>query len=305
MLNRVVKYDSIEKLIMLEEALHEKKIAEIADKIAKNKNIKMILIAGPSSSGKTTFAQRLGIQLRINGIKPVNISVDNYFVDRAHTPLGPDGKPNYECLGAVDVERFNSDMKRLLAGKYVNLPVFNFITGEREENKSFLQLEDKGVLVIEGIHALNDAMTFAFPADEKFKIYISALTQINMDDHARIHTTDARLIRRMCRDFVTRGHSAKHTLELWPSVRRGEEENIFPYQESCDIMFNSALIYELAVLKQYAVPLLFSITPDMPEYDEANRLLKFFNYFLGVTSEHIPFNSVLREFIGGSCFNVG
>ena len=303
-LNNEIAKGHFNDLVLMQEALMEKQIGLIAERIAAEDK-RLILIAGPSSSGKTTFSHRLSIQLRATGLKPHPIAVDNYFVDRAHTPLGPDGKPNYECLEAVDVERFNSDMKRLLAGEYVNLPVFNFITGEREENKSFLQLEDKGVLVIEGIHALNDAMTFAFPAEEKFKIYISALTQINMDDHARIHTTDARLIRRMCRDFVTRGHSAKHTLELWPSVRRGEEENIFPYQESCDIMFNSALIYELAVLKQYAVPLLFSITPDMPEYDEANRLLKFFNYFLGVTSEHIPFNSVLREFIGGSCFNVG
>ena len=303
-LNREISKGSFNDLVLMQEALMEKQIGSIAERIAEEDK-KLILIAGPSSSGKTTFSHRLSIQLRAAGLKPHPIAVDNYFLNRADTPLGPDGKPNFECLEAVDTKRFNSDMKRLLEGERVELPIFNFITGEREARGNFLELENNGVLVIEGIHALNDAMTFAFSPEDKFRIYISALTQINMDDHARIHTTDARLIRRMCRDFVTRGASAQHTLSVWPSVRRGEEQNIFPYQESCDIMFNSALLYEMAVLKQYAVPLLYSVTEDMPEYDEANRLLKFLNYFLGVTSEHIPFNSVLREFIGGSCFHVG
>ena len=303
-LNRQIAKGSFNDLVLTQEALMEKQIGMIAERIA-SENKRLILIAGPSSSGKTTFSHRLSIQMRAAGLKPHPIAVDNYFVNREDTPLGPDGKPNYECLEAVDVKRFNSDMNGLLLGENVELPVFNFITGEREIRGKQLQLEENGVLVIEGIHALNDAMSYDLSLDDKFRIYISALTQLNMDDHARIHTTDTRLIRRMCRDFVTRGSSAQHTISVWPSVRRGEEENIFPYQESCDIMFNSALIYELAVLKQYAVPLLYSVTQDMPEYDEANRLLKFLNYFLGVTSEHIPFNSILREFIGGSCFNVG
>ena len=302
-LNRVISQGKFNELVLMQEALMEKQIGNIAEKIA-SEGKRMIMIAGPSSSGKTTFSHRLSIQLRAAGLKPHAIPVDNYFFNRADTPLGPDGKPNFECLEAVDLKRFNGDMQGLLDGECVELPIFNFITGEREAKGSLLQIEDNGVLVIEGIHALNDAMTYAFRPEDKFKVYISALTQINMDDHARIHTTDTRLIRRMCRDFVTRGASARHTIDVWPSVRRGEEENIFPYQESCDIMFNSALIYELAVFKQYATPLLYSITEDMPEYDEANRLLKFLNYFLGVTSEHIPFNSILREFIGGSCFNV-
>ena len=303
-LNRQIAKGSFNDLVLTQEALMEKQIGMIAERIA-SENKRLILIAGPSSSGKTTFSHRLSIQMRAAGLKPHPIAVDNYFVNREDTPLGPDGKPNYECLEAVDVKRFNSDMNGLLLGENVELPVFNFITGEREIRGKQLQLEENGVLVIEGIHALNDAMSYDLSLDDKFRIYISALTQLIMDDHDRIHTTDTRLIRRMCRDFVTRGSSAQHTISVWPSVRRGEEENIFPYQERCDIMFNSALIYELAVLKQYAVPLLYSVTQDMPEYDEANRLLKFLNYFLGVTSEHIPFNSILREFIGGSCFNVG
>lgn len=281
----------------------EKKIADIAAMIAESSK-RLVMIAGPSSSGKTTFSHRLAIQLRALGLKPHPIPVDNYFRDRADTPKDESGKPDYEALAALDLERFNSDILSLLEGKMTQLPVFNFITGKRENFTQSLQIGPSDVLVIEGIHALNDKMTYRFPADRKFKIYISALTPLNLDDHNRIRTADARLIRRMCRDYSTRGADAKRTISMWSMVRRGEERNIFPFQESADVMFNSSLIYELFVLKQFAEPLLFSIRPDEEEYDQAQRLLKMLNYFLGVSSENIPSNSILREFIGGSCFNV-
>jgi len=225
-------------------------------------------------------------------------------VDREKTPLDENGNYNFECLGAIDVELFNSDMRALLNGEKVELPTFNFKTGKREYKGNYKQLGAEDVLVIEGIHGLNDKMSYSLPAESKYKIYISALTCINVDEHNRIPTTDGRLLRRMVRDARTRGASAKRTIEMWPSVRRGEEENIFPFQESADAMFNSVLIYELAVIKQYAEPLLFSISPEEPEYFEAKRLLKFLDYFLGVSSESIPNNSICREFVGGSCFNV-
>lgn len=292
------------RLLLVAEALQESKISQIARTIAESKDKKFIMIAGPSSSGKTTFSHRLCIQLAAHGLRPHPIAVDNYFVNREDTPLDSEGNYNFECLEAIDVKQFNEDMIRLLQGEEVELPYFNFKTGQREYRGNFMKLGKGDVLVIEGIHCLNDKLSSSLPTESKFKIYISALTQLNIDEHNRIPTTDGRLIRRIVRDARTRGTSAKQTIAMWNSVRRGEEENIFPYQESADVMFNSALIYELAVLKLYAEPLLFSIGKDEPEYNEAKRLLKFLDYFLGVPGESIPSNSILREFVGGGCFDV-
>lgn len=303
-LNEKVSTGQFKNLVLISEALQEGKISRIAEQICERKDVKFIMIAGPSSSGKTTFSHRLSIQLAAHGMKPHPIAVDNYFVNREDTPLDADGKPNYECLGALDVETFNRDMNALLRGEIVELPRFNFVTGKREYKGNFLQLKEDDVLVIEGIHCLNDKMSYSLPKESKFKIYISALTQLNIDEHNRIPTTDGRLIRRMVRDNRTRGTNARETIAMWPSVRRGEEENIFPYQEEADVMFNSALLYELAILKQYAAPLLYQIQKTDPEYYEAKRLLKFLDYFVGVPSEDIPNNSILREFVGGSCFDV-
>ena len=303
-LNDKITNGDIQDMILVQEAMQEKKIAEIAEMIANKSDIKFVLIAGPSSSGKTTFSHRLSIQLRANGLVPHPIAVDNYFVEREKTPKDKDGNYNFECLEAIDAELFNQDMLDLLSGKEVALPTFNFKTGKREYSGETKKLGEQDVLVIEGIHCLNDAMTYKLSKENKFKIYISALTQLNIDEHNRIPTTDGRLIRRMVRDARTRGASAKQTIAMWPSVRKGEEENIFPYQEDADVMFNSALIYELAVLKLYAEPILFGIEKDCEEYVEAKRLLKFLDYFIGVGSENIPANSLLREFVGGGCFNV-
>lgn len=303
-LNEQITTQGASELILIAEALQESKISQIAEQILKDGKKKFIMIAGPSSSGKTTFSHRLSIQLAAHGLKPHPIGVDNYFVNREETPLDENGNYNFECLEAIDVKEFNEDMNRLLRGEKVSMPSFNFKTGLREYRGHELQLGKEDVLVIEGIHCLNDQLSFSLPVESKFKIYISALTQLNIDEHNRIPTTDGRLIRRIVRDARTRGSSAKATIAMWNSVRRGEEENIFPYQESADVMFNSALIYELAVLKLYAEPLLFSIRPDEPEYDEAKRLLKFLDYFVGVPSEAIPHNSILREFVGGGCFDV-
>lgn len=303
-LNDVITSGNMNELILVQEALQEKKIAEIAEQIIQNKSNRIVLIAGPSSSGKTTFSHRLSIQLRAHGVRPHPIPVDDYFVDREKTPRDENGDFNYECLGALDVDLFNEHMSALLDGQTVELPEFNFITGKREFKGKALKIGPQDILVIEGIHCLNDRLTYSLHRDSKFKIYISALTQLNIDEHNRIPTTDGRLIRRIVRDAAKRGNTAASTIARWDSVRRGEEENIFPYQESADIMFNSALIYELAILKQYAEPLLFNINEDMREFDEAKRLLKFFDYFLGVDGSNIPKNSILREFIGGSCFKV-
>ena len=303
-LNEQIVSKGASQLLLVAEALQESKISQIARTIAENKDKKFIMIAGPSSSGKTTFSHRLSIQLAAHGLRPHPIAVDNYFVNREDTPLDSEGNYNFECLEAIDVKQFNEDMTRLLQGEEVELPYFNFKTGQREYRGNFMKLGKEDVLVIEGIHCLNDKLSSSLPTESKFKIYISALTQLNIDEHNRIPTTDGRLIRRIVRDARTRGTSAKQTIAMWNSVRRGEEENIFPYQESADVMFNSALIYELAVLKLYAEPLLFSIEKDEPEYNEAKRLLKFLDYFLGVPSESIPSNSILREFIGGGCFDV-
>lgn len=304
-LNNLVSKGDLSEMILVQEAIQEKQIGDIAGRIASEPSKRIIMIAGPSSSGKTTFSHRLSVQLRAHGLRPHTIACDNYFVEREDTPKDADGSYNFECLGALDTKLFNDQMNSLLAGETVEIPEFNFITGKKEyKGRQILKLEKGDVLVIEGIHCLNDAMSYHLPAESKFKIYISALTMLNIDEHNRIPTTDGRLIRRMVRDARTRGSSAKNTISMWPSVRRGEEENIFPYQEEADVVFNSALIYELAVLKQYAEPLLFGIDPEEPEYLEAKRLLKFLDYFVGVDSNLIPNNSILREFIGGSCFRV-
>ena len=303
-LNDRITKEGISNILLVQEALQEAKISDIAQRIVSEGNKKFIMIAGPSSSGKTSFSHRLSIQLTAHGMKPHPIGVDNYFKNREDTPFDEFGEKNYECLEAIDVEQFNKDMLALLNGERVELPVFNFKTGLREYKGDFLQLGKDDVLVIEGIHGLNDKLSYALPAESKFKIYISALTQLNIDEHNRIPTTDGRLIRRIVRDARTRGTSAKETIARWPSVRRGEEANIFPYQEEADVMFNSALVYELACLKVYAEPLLFGIDKREPEYLEAKRLLKFLDYFISVPSEDIPHNSLLREFVGGSCFDV-
>lgn len=303
-LNEQISQGNIKDIILVAEALQEKKIAEIATMIAESKDKKFIMIAGPSSSGKTSFSHRLSIQLKANGLNPHPIGVDDYFVNRDITPRDENGNYNFEVLEALDVEQFNKDMLELLDGKTVKMPTYNFITGKREYKGNTLTLGKDDILVIEGIHGLNDKLSYALPKNSKFKIYISALTQLNIDEHNRIPTTDGRLIRRMVRDARTRGISAEETIARWQSVRNGEESYIFPFQEEADVMFNSALIYELSVLKQFAEPLLFGIPSTSPEYVEAKRLLKFLDYFLGVNTEDIPNNSLVREFAGGSCFNV-
>ena len=303
-LNDRITREGIRSILLVQEALQEAKISKIAGDIAESGNKKFIMIAGPSSSGKTTFSHRLSVQLMAHGMKPHPIAVDNYFKNREDTPLDEFGEKNYECLEALDVEQFNKDMLALLRGERVEMPVFNFKTGLREYKGDYLELGSEDVLVIEGIHGLNEKLSHALPSKNKYKIYISALTQLNIDEHNRIPTTDGRLIRRIVRDARTRGTSAKETIARWPSVRRGEEANIFPYQEQADVMFNSALVYELACLKLYAEPLLFGIAKSEPEYLEAKRLLKFLDYFVAVPSEEIPKNSLLREFVGGSCFDV-
>lgn len=303
-LNDQICAGNISDMILVQEAEQERKIGEIAKEIVRRGNVKFIMIAGPSSSGKTSFSHRLSIQLRTQGMTPHPIALDDYFVDREFTPRDENGDYNFECLEAIDVEKFNQDMCALLSGKTVEMPTFNFKTGKREYKGNTLTLGADDILVIEGIHGLNGKTSYALPEESKYKIYISALTSLNIDEHNRIPTTDVRLLRRMVRDARTRGANATRTIQMWPSVRRGEEENIFPFQESADAMFNSALIYELAVLKQFVEPLLFSIGKEEPEYYEAKRLLKFLDYFLGVSSESLPNNSICREFVGGSCFNV-
>ncbi len=303
-LNEQISQGNIKDIILVAEALQEKKIAEIATMIAESKDKKFIMIAGPSSSGKTSFSHRLSIQLKANGLNPHPIGVDDYFINRDITPRDENGNYNFEVLEALDVEQFNKDMLDLLDGKTIKMPTYNFITGKREYKGNTLTLGKDDILVIEGIHGLNDKLSYALPKNSKFKIYISALTQLNIDEHNRISTTDGRLIRRMVRDARTRGISAEETIARWQSVRNGEESYIFPFQEEADVMFNSALIYELSVLKQFAEPLLFGIPSTSPEYVEAKRLLKFLDYFLGVNTEDIPNNSLVREFVGGSCFNV-
>ena len=303
-LNEQIAAGNISDIILVQEALQEKKIADIAVQIHARKNVKFVMIAGPSSSGKTTFSHRLGIQLKTLGMKVHTIGVDDYFVNREDSPRDENGDYNYEILEALDVELFNKDMTALNNGEEVELPHYNFRTGKREYKGNRIRLNDGDVLVIEGIHCLNDRLSYSLDKQCKFKIYISALTTLNVDEHNRIPTTDGRLIRRIVRDARTRATSAEDTIARWPSVRRGEENYIFPFQEEADVMFNSALLYEISVLKQYCEPLLFNIPKNSPYYAEANRLIKFMDYFLGVGSENIPTNSLLREFVGGSCFKV-
>ncbi len=303
-LNDKVTKGDVQELVLVQEALQEKKIAEIASKIAARKDIKFVLVAGPSSSGKTTFSHRLSIQLRANGLVPHPLAVDNYFVERDETPRDEKGEYDFECLEAVDIELFNLQMQKLLNGEEVVIPRFNFVSGHKEFDGKVKKLGANDVLVIEGIHCLNPKLTEKLADENKFKIYISALTQLNIDEHNRIPSTDGRLLRRIVRDAYTRGSSAQRTIHMWESVRRGEEKNIFPYQEEADEMFNSALIYELAVLKPYVERLLFAVDKNCPEYLEAKRMLKFLDYFVGIGSENIPMNSLLREFVGGSCFKV-
>lgn len=302
-LNECVENGKINDIIRVAEALHEKKIAQIADFIAEHNEVRLILIAGPSSSGKTTFAQRLTVQLRVNGMKPVALSLDNYFVDRDKTPKDENGAYDFEAIEAIDLELFNDQLARILNGEPVSVPSFNFMTGQREYRGNIIQISSNQPLIIEGIHGLNERLTAAIAREHKVKIYISALTQLSIDNHNRIPTTDGRLIRRIVRDSQFRSHDALTTLNMWHSVRRGEERNIFPFQEEADIMFNSALIYELGVLKKYAEPLLQKITAEQVAYSEATRLLRFLSYFRHVDDYEIPTNSILREFIGQSCFH--
>lgn len=301
-LNDTIKAGRISELVAVAEGLHEKKIAQIADMISASGKKKLILIAGPSSSGKTTFAQRLSVQLRVNGLKPVAISIDDFFKDRADTPIGEDGEYDFETIDAIDLVTFNDVIKKLINGEEAEIPVFNFHTGNREWKGRKLRISDEQVLVVEGIHGLNEVLTQDIPHEQKFKIYISALTHLSIDDHNRIPTSDLRLIRRIVRDFQFRSADALSTIKRWDSVRRGEDKYIYPFQEEADVMFNSSLVYELAILNQIALPQLEKIDNSVPEYIEAKRIKKFLQYFLEADIEEIPTNSILREFVGKSCF---
>jgi len=303
-MNGVISQGNATHMILAHEAMMEKKIGDIAGEIAARKDVRFVMIAGPSSSGKTTFSHRLSTQLLACGLHPHAIATDNYFKNRSETPLDQNGQYDFESLGAMDVEQFNADMTRLLRGETVEIPQFNFKKGVREYNGDYLTLGAQDVLVIEGIHCLNDQLSYSLPKESKYKIYISCLTTLNVDDHNYIPTTDARLLRRIERDARTRGYSARATIQMWPSVRRGEENNIFPFQDSADMIFNSALIYEIALLKPYVEPLLFGVPKDCEEYIEAKRLLKFLNYFLPIPADDVPKTSLMREFIGGGCYKV-
>ena len=301
-LNNIIKKGKIKEYILMDEALHEKKIAKIADTISDNRKIKVVLIAGPSSSGKTTFARKMELELRLNGLKAKTISVDNYFVERPNTPKDENGEYDFESIDAIDRELLNNDILKLLKGEEIKMPTFNFHKGTKEYKGNTMKLEEDEILIMEGIHCLNDKLTFLIPREQKFKIYISALTVLNIDYYNRISTTDTRLIRRIVRDNQFRGYSALHTLKMWPSVNRGEVKNIFAYQEEADVMFNSSLIYELSVLKDYAMPLLEEIGREEPEFSEARRIHSMLSYFESISPEIVPNNSLLREFIGGSIF---
>ena len=287
---------------MLDEALHEKKIANIADNIAQNREVKMVLIAGPSSSGKTTFAQRLGIQLRLNKLKPVTISVDNYFVERSETPRDENGKYDFECIEAIDLKLFNEHLTKLLNGEEIEMPEFDFVEGTKRYRGKKLKLAKDEILVIEGIHCLNDKLTSEIPKEQKYKVYISALTVLNMDRFNRISSTDTRLVRRIVRDYQFRGYSAKQTISTWDNVNKGEYKNIFPYQEEADSIFNTSLIYELGALKEIIMPLLEEIGEQDEEYAQARKLIKMLKYFKQIPQKDVPTNSLLKEFIGGGDF---
>ncbi|MDS0528213.1 nucleoside kinase [Clostridium sp. SHJSY1] len=301
-LNEKVISKNLKDVILVSEALHEKKVANIADAILRRKDVKVILIAGPSSSGKTTFANRLGIQLRVNGFVPISISLDDYFLDRENTPKDEEGNYNFESIYALDLKLFNENLKTLFKGEEIEVPSFNFKTGMREWHGDKMKLPKNGVIIVEGIHGLNPILTSEIDSNNKFKIYISALTQLNIDNHNRIATTDVRKIRRIVRDYLSRGYGAEDTLNMWKSIKKGEKEYIFIYQEEADVMFNSTLVYELSVLKSYALKELDKIKPGSPVYNEASRLKSFLSFFKEIDFKDVPENSILREFIGGSCF---
>lgn len=302
-INKSVDSGDCGLIIKLGEALQEKKIAEIAETIKQKQNTKLVLIAGPSSSGKTTFSKRLCVQLGVCGLKPVQISLDNYFVNREDTPKDENGEYDFEALEALDYEQFGNDMLAMMEGKEVEMPTFNFHTGQREYKGDKMTASADTVFVVEGIHALNPKLSEKIPAENKYKIYVSALTQVAIDSHNRIPTTDNRLLRRIIRDYRYRHYSAEETIKRWPSVRRGEDKNIFPFQEEADVMFNSALPYELGVIKRYATPILRGVNETTSEYSEAQRLLKFLSYFREIPDDEIPPTSILREFLTGSSFH--
>ena len=301
-LNALTQTGRLREFIRINEALHEKSISRIADTFAAS-GARVILIAGPSSSGKTTFANRLYIALRVLGLRPIAISLDDYYLNRDLIPVDENGQRDFERLDTLDVPLFNDHLVRLLQGETVDAPLFDFPNGRRSDKTHTIHVDADQPIIIEGIHGLNDELTRDIARNLKFKIYISALTSLNLDDHNRIRTTEARLLRRMVRDHHFRGTPPEQTMEMWPSVRRGEEKYIFPYQEEADVMFNSSLVYEIAILKKYVYPMLIKLTPDSPHYTMAHRLLKFLNYFQPADVEdEIPLNSILREFIGGCCF---
>ncbi|ACD51902.1 ATPase AAA [Clostridium botulinum] len=301
-LNEKLSSNEAQSLILTSEALHEKKIANIADQIVNKKDVKIVLIAGPSSSGKTTFANRLAIQLKVNGFIPQSLSLDDYFVERVNTPRDENGEYDYESIYALDLELINKSLTALMNGEIVDIPTYNFFTGKREWNGNKIKLHENGVLILEGIHGLNPILTSDVDQNKIFKVYISALTQLNLDNHNRIPTTDVRKVRRIVRDSLSRGHDAEATLKMWPSVKKGEKNNIFVYQDQADVMFNSTLVYELGLLKLHALKELNKVKEDSPVYAEAARLKSILNFFKEVDPCYVPMNSILREFIGGSCF---
>ncbi|MBN1062861.1 nucleoside kinase [Clostridium botulinum] len=301
-LNEKLSSNEAQSLILTSEALHEKKIANIADQIVNKKDVKIVLIAGPSSSGKTTFANRLAIQLKVNGFIPQSLSLDDYFVERVNTPRDENGEYDYESIYALDLELINKSLTALMNGEVVDIPTYNFFTGKREWNGNKIKLHENGVLILEGIHGLNPILTSDVDQNKIFKVYISALTQLNLDNHNRIPTTDVRKVRRIVRDSLSRGHDAEATLKMWPSVKKGEKNNIFVYQDQADVMFNSTLVYELGLLKLHALKELNKVKEDSPVYAEAARLKSILNFFKEVDPCYVPMNSILREFIGGSCF---
>lgn len=299
---KILKGDMIDT-IQVSEAIHQRKIVEIVQDIEKRKQIKLVLIAGPSSSGKTTFAQQLGVQLRLTGYNPITISMDNYFKERKDTPIGPDGKYDFETVDALDIDLFNEHMEKLIDGETVELPEFDFIVGSKKYNGRFLTLNPKDVLIVEGIHALNPILTKFTPAKNKYKIYIAPITTLNLDGYTKVSSSDTRFLRRMVRDFATRGHSVEKTFELWDNVKKGEEKYIFPYIEDVDNIFNSSIIYEPAVMKTFAQPLLLQLDKSSKFYAEARRLYEYLNNFLPMETSNIPIDSLIREFIGNGCFN--
>lgn len=301
-LNKLIDKKGLNDLVLINEGLHEKKLAYIADNIKDKKSVKLVLIAGPSSSGKTTFTKRLSIQLAVNGLVPIQISMDDFFVDRELTPKDDNGQYDFESVHALDIKLFNSTLKKILQGEEAELPSFNFITGKREWKGNKVVLPKNGVILIEGIHALNEILTSSIEKDEKFKVYINCFTQLNIDNHNRIPTTDVRMVRRIVRDSLIRGYSGEDTLKMWPSIKRGEKKNIFVYQEEADVLFNSNLVYELCMLKKYAIYELKKIKKDSPVYYEALRLISFLKFFRDGEIGMIPSNSILKEFVGGSCF---